>query len=174
MINFLKYFNIYNFKILGNQNIISDCKSLLFNNSGFSAIKKLILKSKNIQFSTFQYCIRLKGIFNDLTLNNDGIHKTSFIMLGNFIKNNNILFFLKISMNYLFFFKKVKRKKIFFSLNIIDFSTILLLLLLKINTKNIFFTKKNIWKININGYLGFCLELYYKFEKKMIEIWNIV
>ncbi|WP_433928001.1 hypothetical protein [Candidatus Carsonella ruddii] len=174
MINFLKYYNLYNFKILGSQNIISDCKSLLFNNSGFSAIKKIILKKNKIQFSSFQYCLRLKGIFNDLSLNNDGIHKTSFIMLGNFLKSKNLFFFIKKSINYLFFFKKINKKKIYFSLNIIDFFNIIILLLLKINIKNIIFTKKNIWKINNNGYLGFCLEIYYKIKNIMLEIWNIV
>ncbi|XOD38911.1 MAG: hypothetical protein ACAF48_00755 [Candidatus Carsonella ruddii] len=174
MINYLKYYNVYNFKILGTQNIISDCKTLLFNNSGFSSIKKIILNSVKNNFCSFQYCVRLKGIFNDLNLNNDGIHKTSFIMMGNFLKNTNIFFFLKISIKYLFFFKNINKKKIFFSLNIIDFSTILIVLILKINIKNIIFTKKNIWKINENGYLGFCLEIYYKFKNIMLEIWNIV
>ncbi|ATX33356.1 hypothetical protein CUN91_00075 [Candidatus Carsonella ruddii] len=174
MINYLKYYNIYNFKILGTQNIISNCKTLLFNNSGFSSIKKIILNSFKNNFCSFQYCVRLKGIFNDLNLNNDGIHKTSFIMLGNFLSKTNIFFLLNISIQYLFYFKKLNKKKIFFSLNIVDFLTILIVLILKINIKNIIFTKKNIWKINKNGFLGFCLEIYYFFKNIMLEIWNIV
>ncbi|AGS06621.1 alanine--tRNA ligase-related protein [Candidatus Carsonella ruddii] len=173
MINFLKYYNFYNYKIIGNQNIVSTNKSLLFNNSGFSAIKNLIIKIKNNNFTSYQYCVRLKGLFNDLKLNNDGIHQTSFIMLGNFLLNNNILNFLKISLNFLLIIK-ISKKKIYFSVNILDFSTIIILLLLKINIKKIIFTKKNIWKINNYGYLGFCLEIYYKFNNILLEIWNIV
>ncbi|WP_433927234.1 alanine--tRNA ligase-related protein [Candidatus Carsonella ruddii] len=174
MINFLKYFNLYNFKIFGNQNIISNNKSLLFNNSGFSSIKEILLNSEISNCSSFQYCIRIKGIHNDLKFNNDGIHKTSFIMLGVFLKNNNIYFFLKKIKNYLFYIKKINKKKIFFSLNKTDYLTIFILLILKINIKYIFFTKKNIWKISNNGFLGFCLELYYKFNNIMLELWNIV
>ncbi|BCG49346.1 alanine--tRNA ligase-related protein [Candidatus Carsonella ruddii] len=173
MINFLKYYNFYNYKIIGNQNIISTNKSLLFNNSGFSAIRNLIIKIKNNNFSSYQYCVRLKGLFNDLKLNNDGIHQTSFIMLGNFLLNTNILLFLKISLNFLLIMK-INKKKVYFSINILDFNTIIILLLLKINIKKIIFTKKNIWKINNYGYLGFCLEIYCKFNNILLEVWNIV
>ncbi|WGS66600.1 alanine--tRNA ligase-related protein [Candidatus Carsonella ruddii] len=174
MFNFLKYFNLYNFFIFGNQNIISDSKSLLFNNSGFSSIKNLILKLKKIYISTYQYCIRLKGIFNDLKNNNDGIHQTSFIMLGVFLKNENNFKLLNLSLNYLYFIKKIKKKKIFFTVNIYDYKNILILLISKINIKKIIFTKKNIWKININGFLGYCVEIYIYKKKKMLEIWNFV
>ncbi|WMC19198.1 MAG: hypothetical protein NVS84_00750 [Candidatus Carsonella ruddii] len=174
MFNFLKYFNLYNFKIIGNQSIISDSKSLLFNNSGFSSIKNLILKSKKKCFSTYQYCIRLKGMFNDLKNNNDGIHQTSFIMLGVFLKNENNFKLINFSLNYLYFIKKIKKKKIFFTVNKYDYKNILILLISKINIKKILFTKKNIWKININGFLGYCIEIYIYKKKKMLEIWNFV
>ncbi|XZR52522.1 MAG: hypothetical protein ACM3Q7_00740 [Candidatus Carsonella ruddii] len=174
MFNFLKYFNLYNFLIIGTQNIISDSKSLLFNNSGFSSIKNLILKKKKINFSTYQYCIRLKGIFDDLKNNNDGIHQTSFIMLGVFLKNENNFNLIKLSLNYLYFIKKIKKKKIFFTVNIFDYNNILILLISKTNVKKIIFTKKNIWKININGFIGYCIEIYIYKKKKMLEIWNFV
>ncbi|MGK2931086.1 MAG: alanine--tRNA ligase-related protein [Candidatus Carsonella ruddii] len=174
MIFFLKYFKIINFNLFGSQNVISNNKKLLFNNSGISSIKNLLFKSLKKKIATYQNCIRIKGIFNDICLNNNGIHKICFIMLGIFsnkIKLNYL--FLKIKI-FLFFFKKIKKKNVFFSVNIINYSTIIILLLSKINIKNIFFTKKNIWKINNNGIIGFCLELYYKFNNKMLEICNIV
>ncbi|BFI90940.1 hypothetical protein [Candidatus Carsonella ruddii] len=174
MFNFLKYFNLYNFLVIGTQNIISDSKSLLFNNSGFSSIKNLILKLKKIYFSTYQYCIRLKGIFNDLKYNNDGIHQTSFIMLGVFLKNENNFKLINLSLKYLFFIKKIKKNKVFFTVNILDYNNILILLISKINIKKIIFTKKNIWKINIDGYLGYCIEIYIYKKKKLLEIWNFV
>ncbi|XRA05355.1 MAG: hypothetical protein ACN6LP_00655 [Candidatus Carsonella ruddii] len=174
MIFFLKYFKLNNFKLFGSQNIISKNKNLLFNNSGISSIKNLLFKSLNKKISNYQNCIRIKGIFNDIFLNNNGIHKTSFIMLGIFLKKIKLnYFFLKIK-NFLFFFKKIKKKNIYFSINIIDYSTIIILLIFKINIKNIFFTKKNIWKINNNGIIGFCLEIYYRFINKMLELCNIV
>ncbi|MFI4878759.1 MAG: alanine--tRNA ligase-related protein [Candidatus Carsonella ruddii] len=171
---FLKYFKLNNFKLFGNQNIISHNKNLLFNNSGISSIKNLLFKSLIKKIATYQICIRIKGKFNDVCLNNNGIHKISFIMLGIFFNKLKLnYFFLKIK-NFLFFFKKINKKNIFFSVNIIDYSTIIILLISKINIKNIFFTKKNIWKINNNGIIGFCLEIYYKFIKKMLELCNIV
>ncbi|WMC19795.1 MAG: hypothetical protein NVS86_00745 [Candidatus Carsonella ruddii] len=174
MFNFLKYFKLYNFLIIGTQNVISDSKSLLFNNSGFSSIKNLILKLKKINFSTYQYCIRLKGIFNDLKNNNDGIHQTSFIMLGVFLKNENNFKLIKLSLNYLYFIKKIKKNRIFFTINIFDYKNILILLINNININKIIFTKKNIWKINTNGFLGYCVEIYIYKKKKMLEIWNFV
>ncbi|MFI4870162.1 MAG: alanine--tRNA ligase-related protein [Candidatus Carsonella ruddii] len=174
MIFFLKYFKLNNYNLFGSQNIISNNKKLLYNNSGISSIKNLLFKSLIKKIVNYQNCIRIKGIFNDICLNNNGLHKTSFIMLGIFLKKKKLnYFFLKIK-NFLFFFKKIKKKNIFFSVNIIDYLTIIILLILKINIKNIFFTKKNVWKINNNGIIGFCLEIYYKFTNKMLEICNIV
>ncbi|MFI4883799.1 MAG: hypothetical protein ACH6QK_00220 [Candidatus Carsonella ruddii] len=174
MIFFLKYFKLNNYISFGNQNIISNNKNLLYNNSGISSIKNLLFKSINKNIVNYQNCIRIKGIFNDVHLNNNGLHQTSFIMLGLFLKKSKLnFFFLKIQ-SFLFFFKKIKKKNVFFSVNIIDYLTIINLLILKINIKNIFFTKKNIWKINNNGIIGFCLEIYYKFISKMLEICNIV
>ncbi|MGK2912765.1 MAG: hypothetical protein ACSLEI_00675 [Candidatus Carsonella ruddii] len=174
MIFFLKYFKLINFQLFGSQNVISNNKKILFNNSGISSIKNLIFKSLKKKIVTYQNCVRIKGIFNDVCLNNNGIHKISFIMLGIFLNKLKLNYFFLKMKNFLFFFKKIKKKNIFFSVNIIDYSIIIILLILKINIKNIFFTKKNIWKINNNGIIGFCLELYYKFINKMLEICNIV
>ncbi|MFI4883629.1 MAG: alanine--tRNA ligase-related protein [Candidatus Carsonella ruddii] len=174
MIFFLKYFKLNNFKLFGSQSVISNNKNLLYNNSGISSIKNLLFKSLNKKIVNYQNCIRIKGIFNDICLNSNGLHKISFVMLGLFLKKSKLNhFFLKIK-NFLFFFKKIKKKNVFFSVNIIDYLTIIILLLFKINIKNIIFTKKNIWKINNNGLIGFCLEIYYKFINKMLEICNIV
>ncbi|AFP84156.1 putative alanyl-tRNA synthetase [Candidatus Carsonella ruddii HT isolate Thao2000] len=173
MFNFIKYYNIYNFLIIGTQNVISNNNSLLFNNSGFSSIKNFIIKNNN-NIVSYQYCIRIKGIFNDLKINNDGIHNTSFIMLGIFKKNKNLYKIILISLNYLYYFEKIKKNKIFLTLNKNDFFNIIILLLCKINIKKIIFTNKNIWKINKNGFLGFCIEFYILKNKKLIEIWNFV
>ncbi|AFP83976.1 alanine--tRNA ligase-related protein [Candidatus Carsonella ruddii] len=173
MFNFIKYFNIYNFLIIGTQNVISKNNSLLFNNSGFSSIKKLLINNNN-NIVSYQYCIRLKGIFNDLKYNNDGIHQTSFLMLGVFKKNKNLFKLLFLSLNYIYYIKKIKKNKIFFTVNKNDYFNIIILLLCKINVKKIIFTKKNIWKINKKGYLGFCIEIYILKNKNLIEIWNFV
>ncbi|AFP84337.1 alanine--tRNA ligase-related protein [Candidatus Carsonella ruddii] len=171
MKKFLKFFNFYYYKTLGTQNVNSNNKTLIFSNSGLSSLKKLIFNSL-IDISSFQYCVRMQGIYNDLKSTNDGIHQTSFLMLGNFTKKNNFSNFKKIK-KFLFLIK-LKLKNLFFAININDYLNIITILIFKINISKIIFTKKNIWKINKNGYCGFCLEIYAKVNKKLLEIWNIV
>ncbi|BAF35140.1 putative alanyl-tRNA synthetase [Candidatus Carsonella ruddii PV] len=167
----LLFFSFYYYKILGTQNINSTNKTLIFVNSGLASLKKFVFRS-NVEISSFQYCVRMQGIYNDFKLTNDGIHQTSFLMLGNFTKKNNINNFKKIKK--ILFLIKLNFKKLFFTININDYLNIILILILKININQVIFTNKNIWKINKNGYCGFSLEIYIKISKKLLEIWNIV
>jgi alanyl-tRNA synthetase len=181
---FIEFFIVqHKHKNLPSSSLIpKDDPSILFINSGMSALKKFFLDPNllpldNRSIVTAQRCLRAGGKHNDL--DNVGYtdrHHTFFEMLGNFSFG---AYSLEESMTWSYQFLtnilSIPKEKLYFSYITGDDNTLnIWKKLTNLPSEHFFACEDNFWSMGKVGPCGTCTEIFYSKEQELLEIWNIV
>ena len=186
------YFFKNNHEILENNSLKSKDDSLLWINSGISAIKEKFINENNKAYTLIQRCIRTNDLDN---IGKTNRHLSSFEMMGNFSIGR---YFKKEAIEYAWVFltgknyMNLNKENLYITVLESDkVSYDIWTKEIKIKKQNIIKLSKkhNFWKIGF-GPCGPCTEIYYRLSDdkgdgkidfkrdiesdKFLEIWNIV
>lgn len=150
---------------------------LLFVNAGIIPVKHLMNGSKVLKFASCQGCVRVSGKHNDVNeIGFSDRHHTYFEMLGHFCtKECDPREVLLDALNFLTLQGiPYDRLRLRYHLEAENLRKVVFELSNELGTLTPVEDVSNEWSAGEVGYLGYCVEIDYKFDSIELEIWNLV